>query len=93
MQPPLLELGLPFAYVTNYKINKTSLWLDKFTTLVVSFCFENYLKTLYTCQIFDVLLNFTSVTMRDALILLLEKVLNDEYMQRLACQRFNFKNS
>ena len=70
--------------VTNYKINKTSVWLDKFTTLVVSFCFENRLKTLYTGQIFNVLLNFTAVTMRDALILLLERVLNDESVQRLA---------
>ena len=68
----------------NDKINKTSVWLDKFTTLVVSFCFEDRLKTLYMCQSFHVLLNFTSVTMRDVLILLLENVLHDEYVQRLA---------
>ena len=34
----------------NYKINNTSVCLDKFTSLVVSFFFEKRLNTLYTGQ-------------------------------------------
>ena len=57
----------------NYKINNTSVCLDKFTSLVVSFCFEKCLNTLYTGRRF----------MLDAINLLLENVLNGEYAQRL----------
>ena len=56
------------------------MWLDIFTTLVVSFRFENTC----TVNVFSVLLNFASVTARDALIPQLETVLNDKCVKSLA---------
>ena len=37
---------------------------------MASFCFKNRLKRCIRVKVFNVLLNFTSVTMRDALILI-----------------------
>ena len=70
----------------NYKINNTSVCLDKFTSLVVSFSFETAQIICIRAKVFSVLLNFPSVTMLDAINLLLENVLNGEYAQRLARQ-------
>ena len=57
----------------NYKINSTSVCLDKFICFLVSFFFENRSQTPCTrLEVFSVLLNFSPATMRDAINLLLE---------------------
>ena len=70
----------------NYKINNTTVCLDKFATLVVSFFFESAWILCIRAEVFSVLFNFLFVTMLDAINLLLGNVLNDESVQRLACQ-------
>ena len=62
------------AFIT--KVNNSAL----FWSLAAGLCIR--------VRVFCVLLNFKGVTTRDALILLLEKVLNDECVQRLACQSY-----
>ena len=64
--------------------NNTSVCLDKFTSLVVIFFSKTAQILCIRVEVFSVLLNFSSVSMLDAINLLLENVLDGEYAQRLA---------
>ena len=66
----------------NYKINDTSVCLDKFASLVVSFFFENHLKiSVYRSKFLVFYCIFSSVSMQAVINLLPENVLNGEYAQ------------
>ena len=73
----------------NYKINDTGVCLDKFISLMVSFFSKTAQILCLRVEVFSVLLNFSFVTMLDAINLLLKNVLNGEYAQRLARQNQN----
>ena len=72
----------------NYKINYISVCLDLPGLLALwSVFFSKTAQILcILVEIFGVLLNFLSVSMLDAVNLLLENVLNGEYAHRLADQ-------
>ena len=58
----------------NYKIINTSVWLDKFTSLVISLFSKTAQIFCIRVEVFSVLLNFSSVSMLDAIKLLPENV-------------------
>ena len=64
----------------NYKINNTSVCLDKFTSLS-SFFLRNAQILCIQVEVFSVSLNFLSASMLDAINLLLENILNGVYAQ------------
>ena len=61
----------------NYKINNSTVCLEKFTDFLVSF-FENHLNTFCTGQSFYGFVEFFVCDYQDVINLLLENVLNDK---------------
>ena len=69
--------------IINYKINNTSVCLNKFSSFLEILFTKTAQIFCIRVEVFNVLLNFSSVTMLDSVNLLLENVMHSDWLVKI----------